>query len=45
MHGRALEPRGLDGPALLVDGAGEAVALASERDGALRVDVGLRGGD
>jgi tRNA pseudouridine55 synthase len=45
VHGRALEPRGLDGPVLLVDGAGAAVALASERSGALRVDVGLRGGD
>ena len=45
VHGRALEPRGLEGPVLLVDGGGEAVALASERDGALRVDVGLRGGD
>lgn len=45
VHGRALEPRGLPGAVLLVDGDGEAVALASERDGALRVDVGLRGGD
>ena len=45
VHGRALEPRGLEGPVLLVDDAGAAVAVASERDGALRVDVGLRGGD
>ncbi len=40
-HGRALAPRGLDGPVLLLDGAGDAVAVASEREGALRVDVGL----
>jgi tRNA pseudouridine55 synthase len=41
VHGRALEPHGVEGPVLLVDGAGQAVAVASERDGALRVDVGL----
>jgi tRNA pseudouridine55 synthase len=45
VHGRAMELRGLEGPVLLVDGAGDAVALASERNGALRVDVGLRGAD
>jgi hypothetical protein len=28
---------------LLVDGAGKAVAVAAERDGALAVEVGLRG--
>ena len=44
VHGRALEPRGAEGPVLLVDAAGEAVAVAIERDGALRVEVGLRGG-
>ena len=43
VHGRALEPRGVSGPVLLVDGAGAAVAVGSERDGALRVEVGLRG--
>ena len=44
VHGRALEPRGVDGPVLLVDAAGDAVAVASEREGALRVEVGLRAG-
>jgi tRNA pseudouridine55 synthase len=42
-YGRAIAGRGLDGPALLADAAGEAVAVASERDGELRVEVGLRG--
>jgi tRNA pseudouridine55 synthase len=42
-HGRPLAGRGLDGPVLLVDGAGKAVAVAAERDGALAVEVGLRG--
>ncbi len=42
-HGRGLAGRGLDGPVLLVDAAAETVAVASERDGLLRVDVGLRG--
>jgi tRNA pseudouridine55 synthase len=42
-HGRPLEPRGTDGPVLLVDRDGEAVAVASERDGMIRVEVGLRG--
>jgi len=42
-HGRAIESRGLAGPVLLTDAAGEAVAVAAERDGALRVQVGLRG--
>jgi tRNA pseudouridine55 synthase len=42
-HGRAIPGRGRDGPALLVDAAGQALAVASERDGMLRVEVGLRG--
>jgi tRNA pseudouridine55 synthase len=42
-HGRPLPARGTAGAVLLLDGAGEAVALASERGGALRVEVGLRG--
>jgi hypothetical protein len=42
-HGRAIPGRGVDGPALLVDGSGEAVAVASEQAGELRVEVGLRG--
>jgi tRNA pseudouridine55 synthase len=42
-HGRPLPPRGLAGAVLLLDPNGEAVAVASERDGALRVEVGLRG--
>jgi tRNA pseudouridine55 synthase len=42
-HGRAIEGRGVEGPALLVDRAGEAVAVASEQAGELRVEVGLRG--
>lgn len=42
-HGRPLGGRGCDGPVLLVDPSGEAVAVAVERDGALRVEVGLAG--
>jgi tRNA pseudouridine55 synthase len=42
-HGRPLAGRGLEGPVLMVDGAGTAVAVAAERDGALAVEVGLRG--
>jgi tRNA pseudouridine55 synthase len=42
-HGRPLPARGRAGAVLLLDAAGEAVAVASERDGALRVEVGLRG--
>jgi tRNA pseudouridine55 synthase len=42
-HGRPLPARGRAGSVLLLDAAGEAVAVASERDGALRVEVGLRG--
>jgi tRNA pseudouridine55 synthase len=42
-HGRPLPPRGPAGAALLLDTDGEAVAVASERGGALRVEVGLRG--
>jgi hypothetical protein len=42
-HGRALEARGIDGAALLVDAAGAPVAVARERDGQLRTEVGLRG--
>jgi tRNA pseudouridine55 synthase len=41
-HGRGVEGRGLAGAVLLVDGAGEAVAVAREQDGVLRVQVGLR---
>ena len=43
--GRPLEGRATHGPVLLVDPEGEPVAVASERDGALRVEVGLRGGE
>jgi tRNA pseudouridine55 synthase len=42
-HGRAIAARGSAGAVLLVDAAGEPVAVASERDGRLRVEVGLRG--
>jgi tRNA pseudouridine55 synthase len=42
-HGRPLEPRATEGPVLLVDHDGGAVAVARERDGLLRVEVGLRG--
>ena len=42
-HGRAIPGRGVDGSALLVDPAGQAVAVASEQGGELRVEVGLRG--
>jgi tRNA pseudouridine55 synthase len=41
-HGRGVEGRGLAGAVLLVDGAGQAVAVAGEQDGVLRVQVGLR---
>jgi tRNA pseudouridine55 synthase len=41
-HGRAIPGRGLEAPALLVDGAGAEVAVASEHGGLLRVEVGLR---
>jgi tRNA pseudouridine55 synthase len=40
-HGRPIAARGLEGPALLVDGAGGVLALAAERDGLVRVEVGL----
>jgi tRNA pseudouridine55 synthase len=40
-HGRPIAPRGIEGPVLLVDRAGGAIAVATERDGALRVEVGL----
>jgi tRNA pseudouridine55 synthase len=40
-HGRPLQPHGIAGATLLLDPTGAAVAIASERDGALRVDVGL----
>ena len=43
VHGRAMAARGGEGPLLLVDAAGDPVAVARERDGALRVEVGLRG--
>jgi tRNA pseudouridine55 synthase len=42
-HGRPLEPRQTDGAVLLTDRDGEAVGVARERDGLLRVEVGLRG--
>jgi tRNA pseudouridine55 synthase len=42
-HGRPLAGRGLAGPVLLVDQAGAPVAVASEHDGQLTVEVGLRG--
>jgi tRNA pseudouridine55 synthase len=42
-HGRAVPGDGVNGPALLVDAAGEPLAVASERDGMLHVEVGLRG--
>ena len=43
-HGRPIDGRGLAGPVLLVDAAGTPLAVASERDGAVRVEVGLQGG-
>ena len=43
-HGRAIPGRGVGGSALLVDPAGQAVAVAREQGGELRVEVGLRGG-
>jgi len=42
-HGRAIAGRGVLQPILLVDGARQALAVARERDGALGVEVGLRG--
>jgi tRNA pseudouridine55 synthase len=42
-HGRAVAGDGVEGPVLLVDAAGEPLAVAAERDGMLRVEVGLRG--
>jgi hypothetical protein len=44
-HGRAIAGRGSEAgaPLLLIDRSGEALAVASERDGQLRVEVGLRG--
>jgi tRNA pseudouridine55 synthase len=44
IHGQALAARGTDGSVLLIDEVGAAVAVARERDGELRVEVGLRGG-
>jgi tRNA pseudouridine55 synthase len=43
-HGRHIAGAGVEGPVLLVDAAGEAVAVGSDREGRLRVEVGLRGG-
>ncbi|HEY7967304.1 MAG TPA: tRNA pseudouridine(55) synthase TruB [Solirubrobacteraceae bacterium] len=43
-NGRPIEGRGVGGPVLLVGAGGEPFAVARERDGALRVEVGLRGG-
>ena len=42
-HGRPIDGRGVAGPVLLVDGAGAPLAVAVERDGMLRTEVGLRG--
>jgi len=42
-HGRPLAARGHEAPVLLLDGAGEAVAVAVESGGRLVVEVGLRG--
>jgi tRNA pseudouridine55 synthase len=43
-HGRAIAGRGVEGPLLLVGGGdGAGVAVAVERGGLLRVEVGLRG--
>jgi tRNA pseudouridine55 synthase len=42
-HGRAIAARGSTGAVLLVDAAGDPIAVASERNGRLRVEVGLRG--
>ena len=42
-HGRPIAARGIDGPVLLVDRDGAALAVAAERDGWLRVEVGLSG--
>jgi len=42
--GRPIEARGIEGPVMLVGAGGDAYAVARERDGALRVEVGLRGG-
>jgi tRNA pseudouridine55 synthase len=43
VHGRAIAGRGVAGAVLLVERSGAAAAVASERDGELRVEVGLRG--
>ena len=43
-NGRAIDARGVAGPVLLVGSGGAPLAVARERDGALRVEVGLRGG-
>ena len=40
-HGRPLQARGTTEAVLLLDPDGIAIAIASERDGGLRVDVGL----
>ena len=42
--GRPIEGRGVAGPVMLLGTGGEPFAVARERDGALRVEVGLRGG-
>jgi tRNA pseudouridine55 synthase len=41
LHGQTIAARGMSGPVLLVDRV--ALAVARERDGRLRVEVGLRG--
>jgi tRNA pseudouridine55 synthase len=42
-HGRPIEARGVAGPVLLIDEAGDALAVAGERNGALHVQIGLQG--
>jgi len=43
VHGRPIAARGTAGPVLVLDGAGAELAVARERDGQLRVQVGLSG--
>jgi tRNA pseudouridine55 synthase len=42
-HGRPIDARGIAGSVLLLGADGGLLAVASERDGMLRVEVGLRG--
>lgn len=43
-HGRPIPGRGVEGPVMLVGADGRAIAIARERGGLLRVEVGLAGG-